>query len=263
MFAKVKVDSKVSIAYKIIGDIFSSDYLCVFLHEGMGSILQFHSFPEKFCDALNLPGLVYDRYGYGYSTPLQEKRKVDYLEVEANYFLPQFLEKLGLFDRKLILIGHSDGASIALIFGAIFPLKCKLIVSMAAHVFVEEISRQGAISLEKKFYSDAMFRLKLENYHFEHTESTLLAFTRTIPSEDFSSFNIEHHLRNIAAPILVIQGSDDHYGTIKQVESIIANTNNLANRSVIINGCGHNPHLSNTEEVIQLSREFIRTQLKF
>lgn len=262
MIRKVELNPKIQIGYKFIGDPASSDYLVVFLHEGMGCIERFKTFPEKMCEKLGLPGLVFDRYGYGYSTALQEERPVDYLHTEAEKSFPLLLEKLSLNNKKLILIGHSDGASIALIFAAVFPEKVKALISIAAHVFVEEISCIGARELEKKYYSSESMQRKLRVYHFDHTESTLLAFTRTIPSEAFASFNIENYLPSITAPVYVIQGRDDHYGTEKQVESIISHTKNPMNKFLFIEKCGHSPHITHQNLMIEECAAFIGSAVK-
>ena len=261
MIKTVDINPKIKIACKFIGEPSSSEYLVVFLHEGMGCIERFKAFPEKMCEKLGLPGLVFDRYGYGYSTALQEERPVDYLHTEAEKSFPLLLEKLSLNNKKLILIGHSDGASIALIYAALFPEKVKALISIAAHVFVEEISCIGARELEKKYFNSESMRRKLRAYHFDHTESTLLAFTRTIPSEAFASFNIEGLLSSITAPVFVIQGKDDHYGTEKQVQSIISHTKNPLNKFLFIEKCGHSPHITHTEFMVSECDAYIKTVL--
>ncbi|MBK9283014.1 MAG: alpha/beta hydrolase [Sphingobacteriaceae bacterium] len=253
----VNLNKKIKIAYTIIGELKAGRPILLFLHEGMGSILQFKNFPEKLCSELNLPGLVFDRYGYGFSTPLQEERSDEYLEYESRINLPLFLEKLKLQNRELILIGHSDGASIALLYASMFPENVKALVSMAAHVFTENISITSAHALENKYYSNEIFRKKLSKYHFGHTESTLLAFTRTIKRESFKQWNIESYLGYIKAPVLVIQGEEDKYGTESQVDSIMKHCKNKNNKKVIIEKCGHSPHLEKQEFVLNKINEFL------
>ena len=185
---KIKIDHKVELAYQWIGDLDQNEPLLLFLHEGLGSIAQFKNFPANLCETLGLPGLVYDRYGYGYSTPLQEKRTLDYLEVEANYYLPKLIEKLGLGTQEIILVGHSDGASIALIYASLFPKNIKMVVSMAAHVFNEPLSIGSIKKLIQLYENNDKIKKSFEKYHFEHTDSTFYAFANTITHPKFKNF---------------------------------------------------------------------------
>jgi pimeloyl-ACP methyl ester carboxylesterase len=247
---KVKVDDKIELAYEFINIHDEESPLLVFLHEGLGSIAQWKNFPRELCKKLNLNGLVYERYGYGHSTPLQEERKSTYLDVEGNYFLPKLIEKLNLTDRELIFVGHSDGASISLIYASLFPEKIKMVVSMAAHVFNEQISIDSIKKLESLYESDPKLKRSFERYHFDHTDSTFYAFSKTITHADFKEWNIEHYLTNIGAPIIAVQGFDDEYGTELQVDSIVTKSLNKHNRKLMIPKCGHSPHLEKQAFVI-------------
>lgn len=253
---KIKVDHKVELAYQWVGKLDQNKPLLLFLHEGLGSIAQFKNFPTKLCETLGLTGMVYERYGYGNSTPLQENRTFDYLEVEGNYYLPKLIENLGLENQELILIGHSDGASIALIYASLFPQKVKMIVSMAAHVFNEPISVDSINKLAFLYENNPKLKKSFEKYHFEHTDSTFYAFANTITHPSFKNWNIEHYLPQITAPIIAIQGFDDEYGTAKQVESIVTNAQNKYNRNIMIPKCGHSPHLQKQSFVIKQIGDF-------
>ena len=202
--------------------------------------------------------MVYDRYGYGHSTPLQEKREVNYLQVESEYFLPLLIKKLQLHNRQLILIGHSDGASIALIYAALFPKSITHVVSIAAHVFVEQISIDSIKRIEEEYDLNNSFKKSLEKYHFEHTDSTFYAFSQTITSHSFSNWNIEHFLSKIKAPVLVIQGNNDEYGTEKQVDSIYNKTLHPQKKKLLIPNCGHLPHLSHQHVVLEAIKCFVQ-----
>lgn len=255
---KINIDKKVTLAYQVINSSSNDKPLLIFLHEGLGSIAQWKDFPEKLCTKLNLPGLVYDRYGYGHSTELQEKRKKEYLETEANYFLPQLIEKLKLQNREIILIGHSDGASIALIYAALFPENIMKVVSIAAHVFTEQISVDSINKIVEEYQLNTGLKKSLSNYHFNHVDSTFYAFSETITSEDFRDWNIEDYLPKIEAPVLVVQGDNDEYGTEKQVDSIYNNSPNPNNQRLIVTDCGHIPHLSNQDKVLKAISDFIK-----
>lgn len=250
MISKILIDDQVELAYKFIGKVDEQLPLLLFLHEGLGSIAQWKKFPELLCKQLNLPGLVYERYGYGYSTPLKEIRESNYLDVEGNYYLPLLLEKLQLNHRDLILVGHSDGASIALIFASLFPESVKMLVSMAAHVFNEQISVNSILKLKKRYEVDEKLKKSFEKYHFNHTDSTFYAFANTITHADFKDWNIEHYLPSIIAPILAIQGFDDEYGTEIQVDSIVSKSQSKLNKKLMILNCGHSPHLQIPDFII-------------
>lgn len=254
---KIAIDSKVTLAYKKINTSEKEMPLLIFLHEGLGSIAQWKDFPERLCKEFKLSGLLYDRYGYGHSTELQEKRTTEYLEKEAEYFLSQLIEKLQFQNRKIILIGHSDGASISLIYAALFPKNIIKVISIAAHVFTEQISVDSINKIKKEYQRNSSFKKSLEKYHFNHTDSTFYAFAETITSNEFKSWNIEHFLPEIEAPVLVIQGDNDEYGTKKQVDSIYNKAANPNNKKLIIKECGHSPHLTNQQIVIEEIKNFI------
>lgn len=262
MLNKIAIDAKITLCYKTIGDFNSDAPLLLFLHEGLGSIAQWKKFPEHLCKTLALPGLVYERYGYGHSTSLQEERADNYLHTESEVHLPNFLSKLKLQSRPLILIGHSDGASIALMYASVFPDNIVYVVSMAAHVFWEQISTDSAVKVEDKYKHHPDFREKFKKYHFGHADNTFYSFTKTITRKSFQSWNMENYLSGVKAPVLIIQGKSDHYGTEKQVYSIAEKTTNPLNRFLFINECGHSPHLEAEEtvlnEIVKLHKQVIK-----
>ncbi|MBL7896850.1 MAG: alpha/beta hydrolase [Bacteroidia bacterium] len=250
-----EISNAIKLAFVTIRKVSQNKPAILFLHEGMGCIKLFRDFPDLLCQSLKLPGVIYERYGYGHSTALREERPDNYLNIEAEKYLPEFIEQCGLKDIPLILVGHSDGASIALIYASLFTKNVVAVVSIAAHVFVEEISINNVKALEKKYFSDGEFRAKIHKYHYDHSESTLLAFTKTIARESFKTWNIEHCLPKIEAPIFVIQGTEDNYGTQKQVESIL--THNQNSLSLLISECGHSPHLEKKQIVIDAITDFL------
>lgn len=225
----------------------------VFLHEGLGSIAQWRNFPERLCMMTGLPGVVYERMGYGKSDPLVKKRKPYYLHEEALEVLPQFLDELDII--RPILIGHSDGGSIALIFASAFPEWVKAVVTEAAHVFVEEVTLEG-IRRAVAVYEETNLRQQLQKYHGEKTDTLFRAWSETWLSDEFRSWNIEEYLPGIKCPLLVIQGKDDEYGTASQVEAIVSKASGPA-EPLIIPGCGHIPHLQAKEKVIEAIKSFI------
>ncbi len=139
----------------------------IFLHEGLGSIAQWRDFPQALCRATGLPAVVYERWGYGSADPLEGPRTVRYLHDEALRSLPEVMRQLRI-DRS-ILIGHSDGGSIALLFASAWPEKVRGIVTEAAHVFVEEVTLAG-IREAVKIYASSDLPERLSKYHGGNTE---------------------------------------------------------------------------------------------
>ena len=181
---------------------------------------------------------MYDRLGYGKSSPLVKPRALNYLHEYALVELPRVIEQL-LPDRDYILIGHSDGGSIALIHGAERPPRLKGIITEAAHVFVEESTLQGIRRAEEDFAQGRM--VGLTRYHGDKTEQIFRAWSETWLSPAFAAWNIEDLLPAIEVPLLVIQGRDDQYGTEAQVEAIVTKSAGSAT-PLLLEDCGHSPH---------------------
>ena len=228
--------------------------LIVFVHEGLGSVSQWKDFPLKICQKTGLPGLVYDRYGHGRSDRLQNDRKVDYLHKEAWSELPALLEKLNVAE-KVILLGHSDGASIALLFASRFPEKVKSVISIAAHVLVEDVTIQG-IKETGEMYKKSLKRL-LEKYHAGNTEKMFYGWMDIWTSPAFRDWNICRDISDIATPVLLLQGEQDEYATIRQISEIEASVKAISGTHIIKN-CGHIPHFQQFETVFPLICDFIK-----
>jgi len=221
-----------------------------FLHDALGSIGQWKQFPEKLALSCACNAVIIERQGSGQSSPLAEKRKVDFLHFQAHEVLPNLLEKLDI--KNPILIGHSDGGSIALLYASKFGVKA--VVSIAAHVFVEQITLEGIqASMEHKDF----LKLKLSKYHGEKTDALIHAWADTWLSDEFASFNIEKELTNIHAPTLVIQSEDDNYGTLQQVDSIFDNIQSTHKKKFIPKTGGHVLHLSRPDELVGKIKRFI------
>lgn len=225
----------------------------VFLHEGLGCTAMWKDFPDKLCSLTGCPGLVYDRSGYGRSSPLRRTRTVHYLHDYALNELPEVLEKV-IPGRTYILIGHSDGGSISLIFGAEKPALLMAIITEAAHVFVEPETLRGIAAAEKS-YENGQFR-GLAKYHGEKSDAVFRAWADTWRSEWFKYWNIEYVLPSIACPLLVLQGRQDQYGTDRRVAIIVAKSSGQAS-SIFIENCGHAPHQEQPGKVLQIFAEYI------
>jgi len=225
----------------------------VFLHEGLGSIGQWRDFPEKICAATGCPALVYDRWGHGGSDPLTESRRPDYLHEEALLSLPEVLRQCAI--DKPILIGHSDGGSIAIIYAGTYPQKVAGIITEAAHVFVEDVTVKG-IQRALEIYESTDLRTRLARFHGRKTDSMFRGWADIWLSPEFRDWNIESCLAYITCPLLAIQGKDDEYGTPAQVASIIGKVLGPA-RGWLIDNCGHIPHVQATEDVFAEMVNFI------
>ena len=225
----------------------------VFLHEGLGSIEMWHDFPEVLLEKTGCNGLVYDRWGHGKSDPIDVQRTLRYVHDEALDTLPEVLENSGV--ENSILIGHSDGGSIALIFAAEYPRSVRGLITEAAHVFVEEITLEG-IREAMIAYQTTELKEKLARYHHSNTEVIFKAWCETWLTPEFKHRNIEDYLPRVTCPVLVIQGEDDQYGTEAQVESIAGRIAGPAT-PLLIPDCAHIPHKEATDRVIKEMTEFI------
>ncbi|MDL2319723.1 alpha/beta hydrolase [Alistipes sp. OttesenSCG-928-B03] len=224
----------------------------VFLHESFGCIRHWRSFPAKLGEATGCTTLVYDRQGYGESDPFgAEKRTADYLEKEADV-LAKLLDGLGLSD--VVLFGHSDGGTIALLAAAKYPQKIRAVITEGAHVFVEEITLDG-IRFAETLYRDSDLKKKLAYYHGDKTEEVFRRWADTWLSPLYRDWNVEHLLPQVACPTLVMQGNRDEYGTVRQVESIAGNVSGAAHS--FMPDAGHTPHREVPDEVIARVVEFL------
>lgn len=224
----------------------------VFLHEGLGSVSQWRDFPERIVEQTGLPAIVYARYGHGQSEVLQQPHGVDFMHREALESLPELLLQLGI--ERPILIGHSDGASIALIHaGSGHPLRG--LVAMAPHVFVEDISIEGIVAAKQAFESSDLPQ-RLARHHRDPVK-TFYGWNDVWLAPAFRNWNIEAFLPAIQCPLLAIQGYGDEYGTMAQVDAI-ARQAGAAVDVLKLDQCGHSPQRDRPEKVVQAIARFVR-----
>ena len=228
----------------------------VFLHEGLGSIAQWKHFPDTLASAAGCNALVYERWGHGGSDPLGGLRQVDFMEREAESAVPQILDAFGLED--VILFGHSDGGSIALLFAARYPARTLGVITEAAHVFVEEVSLTGVRTAVERFETSDMEK-RLGLYHGDNTGSMFRGWADIWLSADFRDWSIPPKtLGAIQAPVLALQGADDEYGSVAQLHRIESGVGASA-KTVIIPDCAHEPHVQAREAVMEEALTFIKT----
>jgi len=223
----------------------------VFLHEGLGSVAMWRDFPQKAAEATGCAALVYSRYGYGRSDVLGEPRGVDYMHVEALEILPELLERVEVPDP--VLVGHSDGGSIALIHAAAHR-EARGLVLMAPHVFVEDISVKS-IAEAKVAFETTDLPQKLGRYHADAAK-TFRGWNDIWLHPDFRAWNIEECLPRVCCPVLAIQGFDDEYGTMAQVEAIARQTGGPI-ELLRLSDCRHSPHRDQPKAVIEAMTRFV------
>jgi len=222
--------------------------ILVFLHEGLGCIALWRDFPKKLVDATGLGGFVYSRQGYGGSEPCQLPRPITYMHDEGLTVLPQLLEAARI--RRAILVGHSDGASISLIYAGSTLSRCiSGIILEAPHVFMEE---ENAASIREMCvtYETTDLRSRMMKYHGSNVDCAFKGWSEPWLGEHFTTWNIEEFLPKICAdkpvPTLVIQGGEDEYGTIAQCQAIERGVGvNVS--TLFLPKCGHAPHLEQPE----------------
>lgn len=229
----------------------------IFLHEGLGCIELWKDFPQLIVAQTGLEAVVYDRQGYGQSDPLDLPRPKDYLEREALDYLPILLKKLSI--QQPILLGHSDGGSIALVYAGQYPVHA--LITEAAHIFVEEFTLAG-IREVKNNPQLPYIKEKLKKYHAEKTEDIFSAWADTWLREDFANWNICHLLKGIECPSLIIQGQDDEYATAFHVDQILEVMPLAVSKEAFMpKNCAHIPHLQAMEVVLSKITNFIKLQL--
>ncbi len=223
----------------------------VFLHEGLGSVSHWKDFPARVADATGCQVTVYSRYGSGNSDLLTENRTVTYMHDEALATLPDLLEQLEIDNP--ILIGHSDGASIALIHAGMHD-RVRGLVLLAPHVFVEDLSVASIADAKVKFETTNLPE-KLGRHHLDAAR-TFWGWNNIWLHPDFRGWNIEEYLPRISCPILVIQGLDDQYGTMAQVEAIAKQSAGPV-QTLPLPDCRHSPQRDQPEAVLEAITRFV------
>ncbi len=220
----------------------------VFLHGGLGSIELWRGFPEAVAQAAGRRGLVYDRRGHGRSDPAGHVRTVHYLHEAAHEELDAVLSSFDI-DHP-VLIGHSDGATIALIHAARRPVRG--LVLIAPHVYVEPAATEGIERTDRT--ADALIA-RLERYH-DHARDLYSAWRNIWLAAEFADWSIEADIAGLSVPILLVQGTEDEYGTFDQLDRIEAAAAGRCER-LEVEGAGHAPHLTHSDDVADAVARFI------
>ena len=226
----------------------------IFLHEGLGCTRMWKDFPINLSRVTGCPALIFSRFGYGSSDPCPTPWKINFMHKEAKKILPDIIETTGI--TNYILVGHSDGGSIGIIYaGSPGHAKgLKGLITMAAHVFCEQVT-VDCIQKAKINYEYHNLKQGLEKYHGKNTDNAFRGWNDVWLNPEFMNWNIEKYLNNINVPMLAIQGKNDQYGTEKQIESIKTRVKSV--ETCLLDNCRHSPHLEQPEKVLKIMSRFI------
>jgi pimeloyl-ACP methyl ester carboxylesterase len=220
------------------------------LHEGLGSVSHWKDFPRVLAEATGAGVFLYSRYGHGSSDSLREPRSVSYMHHEAQVVLPEILLKTGI--ERPLLLGHSDGASIAILYAGTFPESPAGLILEAPHVFVEDMT-VSSIAQARVLYNETDLPQRLGRYHAD-VDSLFWGWNNIWLDPRFRDWNIESYLDSVRCPVLVLQGTQDEYGTKKQIEAIQRRI--PAALAVTLDDCKHAPHRDRPDATLSAIRRF-------
>src|ERR1700681_2198758 len=239
--------------YRMIGPAPADAPTIIKLHEGLGSAALWGDFPDRLAEATAAGVLVYSRAGYGASTPATLPRPLDYMHIEALKILPELLDAIGF--RRGLLLGHSDGASIAAIYaGGAGDHRVRGVAMIAPHFIVEDM---GLVSIAeaRKAYETGGLREKLARWHGD-VDNTFHRWSDAWLDPKFRNWDISEYLAYIRVPVAILQGADDQYGTIRQIE--IARQECYCPVDVtIMPAAGHSPHREAPEATLDAISDFV------
>lgn len=222
------------------------------LHEGLGSVAAWKDVPAEIARRTGQPVVAYSRFGHGRSDPPAAKPTVHFMHHEARC-LPELLDVLGI--SRACLLGHSDGGSIALIFAAEHPHRVSALILEAPHVFVEDLS-VASIARITHAYRTTDLRQRLAKYH-DHVDLAFSGWSDVWLDPAFRSWNVEALLPSVRCPLLLVQGTDDEYGTLQQVEAIARQVRGPLER-LVLPDCGHAPHRDQRDTVLAAITAFVQ-----
>ncbi len=241
--------------YQLLTPAQSKDRTLIFLHEGLGCVAMWKDFPRLVARATDCPVLIYSRAGYGNSTPCPLPRPLSFMHDEALVVLPQILNAARV--QKAVLVGHSDGASIALInAGGCSDERIQGLILMAPHVFVEELTL-ASIREAKIAFENTDLRQRLTRYHGDNVGCAFWGWNQAWLDKDFLDWNLEEYLVKIEISVLLIQGELDNYGTIKQLKKIQDHLLGEVELTLLPD-CGHSPFRDQPTKTLQTFTDFLQ-----
>ncbi|WP_413532545.1 alpha/beta fold hydrolase [Empedobacter brevis] len=229
----------------------------IFLHDSLGCTQLWRDFPKEVAEKTDCNLFIYDRKGYGKSSPFTiDRRELTYMHDEAD-FLNDLVRHFNF--KEIILFGHSDGGTIALLYASKYHQNLTGIIVVGSHIIVEEATLNG-IKDAVVAYRDTNLKERLTKYHGDNTEKVFEMWTKTWLRPDFIDFDIRKELKNIECPTLVIQGIDDEFGTIEQVNGIINNVKGTK-ESYLVPDAKHTPYKENRIPTLDKTVAFINNLL--
>lgn len=244
------------IEYQWVGLNDKSAPLILFLHEGLGSLNHWQQWPDQLCQQLGYRGLIFSRYGYGHSTAraCNEQWHGDYLHIEAQQGLPALVKALDITE-PFTLLGHSDGATIALLYAASPNHLAKEIIVMAPHIYMEAMTQTG-VQKAMQWYEKGDLKKRLSLYHAD-PDSAFWGWAGVWGNEHYlDSWNIEAELAAIGCPVLAIQGTEDEYASLNQIYDIKKQVPQT--QLSVLEHCRHSPHIDMPAQVIQIVDDFLK-----
>lgn len=230
----------------------------IFLHEGLGCIAMWKQFPQQLADAVGCGALIYSRAGYGASSECVLPRPIDFMRIEGCEVLPQLIEAYDI--NEFFLIGHSDGASISLIYSGHLPDPgLQGLIVEAPHLFTEPTGLES-IAEARQAYLDGDLRERLSMYHPTNVDTAFWGWNDVWLNPDFEQWNINDYVSEIQTPVLTLQGKQDQYGTLQQVKAIESLTQSEVT-TVLLDNCAHTPHREQMEKTLSTMSDFILKQL--
>jgi len=230
----------------------------VMLHEGLGSVGQWGDFPDQLVKATGCGVFLYSRAGYGRSEAVTVPRSLRYMHDEALQTLPKVLEAIGF--RRGILLGHSDGASIATIYaGGVQDHRVRGLVLIAPHFFVEAVGL-ASIAAARTAYERGTLRQRLARYHGDNVDTAFWGWNRAWLDPEFERWDIRDFIGFIRVPMLIVQGSEDQYGTAAQIEAAQEESYSPVDVALIA-GARHAPHIERAAPTLAAIANFVTTLL--
>ncbi len=242
----------VTLEYKCLGPAPDQAPTIVMLHEGLGCAALWRDFPEQVAARTGMGVLVYSRQGYGQSDPAELPRPVDFMTREAVDVLPHVLDQAGI--ERCILFGHSDGATIAAIYaGSIEDFRVRGLILMAPHFFTEEMGLKE-IARAREAFEITDLKQRMAKYH-KDPENAFRGWNDTWLNPAFKAWNVGEVIDYLRIPVLAIQGRDDQYGTLAQIEEVETRAYSPVD-AVILDDCKHAPHQEQPEQTLDAVAEF-------
>jgi len=226
----------------------------VLLHEGLGCVSTWRDWPDELARATGREVFAYSRFGYGGSSPADLPWPLDFMAREARTILPRVLEAAGIGEAP-VLVGHSDGGTIALLCAAYGEVPLAGVVTLAAHAFNEPHCIEG-IEAARSAFRDGTLRERLARHHGDRTDDAFRGWCDAWLDPEFEHWSIEAELAGVGVPLLVVQGREDAYGTLRQVDAIADRTAGPC-RTLVLDDCGHSPHRDRTAATTDAIARFV------